>query len=127
MDHANRYAGRPVAFLLRYVSARAKSHAVIVLAVLAAVACSVRDFRRGVQLTVISTDGAWAGETFCVFRKKQQIEAGWRIVADCSNPRESWTSNVRLTVKSNRLMWASQRGTRLYARCTPDLEMAQAR
>ena len=41
MDHANRYAGRPVAFLLRYVSARAKSHAVILLAVLAAVGCSV--------------------------------------------------------------------------------------
>ena len=90
-------------------------------------ACSVRDFRRGVQLTVISTDGAWAGDTFCMFRRKQQIEAGWRIVADCSNPRESWTSNVRLTVKNNRLMWTSQRGAQLYARCTPDLEMAQAR
>jgi len=90
-------------------------------------ACSVRDFRRGVQLTVISNDGAWAGDTFCMFRRKQQIEAGWRIVADCSNPRESWTSNVRLTVKGNRLMWASQRGAQLYARCTPDLEMAQAR
>jgi hypothetical protein len=88
-------------------------------------ACSVRDFRRGVQLTVISADGAWAGDTFCMFRRKQQTEAGWRIVADCSNPRESWTSNVRLTVKGNRLMWASQRGAQLYARCTPDLEMAQ--
>ena len=41
MEHADRYAGRPVAFLLRYVSARAKSHAVILLAVLAAVGCSV--------------------------------------------------------------------------------------
>jgi hypothetical protein len=90
-------------------------------------ACSVRDLRRGVQLTVISNDGAWAGDTFCMFRRKQQIEAGWRIVADCSNPRESWTSNVRLTVKNNRLMWTSQRGAQLYARCTPDLEMAQAR
>jgi hypothetical protein len=90
-------------------------------------ACSVRDFRRGVQLTVISNDGAWAGDTFCMFRRKQQIEAGWRMVADCSNPRESWTSNVRLTVKGSRLMWTSQRGAQLYARCTPDLEMAQAR
>src|SRR6516225_7347654 len=41
MEHADRYAGRPVAFLFRYVSARAKSHAVILLAVLAAVGCSV--------------------------------------------------------------------------------------
>jgi predicted RNase H-like HicB family nuclease len=90
-------------------------------------ACSVRDLRRGVQLTVISTDGAWAGDTFCMFRRKQQTEGGWRIVADCSNPRESWTSNVRLSVKGNRLMWTSQRGAQLYARCTPDLEIAQAR
>ena len=90
-------------------------------------ACSVRDFRRGAQLTVISNDGAWAGDTFCMFRRKQQIEAGWRMAANCSNPRESWTSNVRLTVKGNRSMWASQRGAQLYARCTPDLEMAQAR
>jgi predicted RNase H-like HicB family nuclease len=90
-------------------------------------ACSVRDFRRGVQLMVISTDGAWAGDAFCMFRRKLQTEAGWRIVADCSNPRESWTSNVHLTVKGNRLMWTSQRGAQLYARCTPELEMAQAR
>src|SRR6266566_9312452 len=41
MEHADRYAGRPVAFLLRYVSARATCHAVILLAVLAAVGCSV--------------------------------------------------------------------------------------
>jgi hypothetical protein len=90
-------------------------------------ACSVRDFRRGVQLTVISNDGAWARDTFCMFRRKQQTEAGWRIVADCSNSRESWASNVRLTVKGNRLMWASQRGAQLYARCTPDIEIAQAK
>ena len=41
MHDAYRYAGRPVAFLARYVSARGVSHAVIMLAVLAAVGCSV--------------------------------------------------------------------------------------
>ena len=68
MDHANRYAGRPVAFLLRYASARAKSHAVIVLAVLAAVACSV-GAQYGVKVLVDSLTGdshggaasAWLG------------------------------------------------------------------
>ena len=68
MDHANRYAGRPVAFLLRYVSARAKSHAVIVLAVLTAVACSV-GAQYGVKVLVDSLAGdshggaasAWLG------------------------------------------------------------------
>src|ERR1700758_3506750 len=41
MEDGCRYAGRPLAFVLRYVSARATSHAVILLAVLAAVGCSV--------------------------------------------------------------------------------------
>ena len=62
MDHAK------VAFLLRYVSARAKSHAVIVLAVLAAVACSV-GAQYGVKVLVDSLAGdnhggaasAWLG------------------------------------------------------------------
>jgi ATP-binding cassette, subfamily B, bacterial len=35
------YAGRPIAFILRYVRQRPVAHAVIVIAVLAAVACSV--------------------------------------------------------------------------------------
>src|SRR5215831_1691003 len=41
MEHADRYAGRPLAFLLHYVSARPASHAVIIFSVLAAVGCSV--------------------------------------------------------------------------------------
>jgi len=76
---------------------------------------------------VISPDGAWAGDTFCVFRKKQQTESGWRVLAECSSPRERWTSNVRLSVSENRLVWTSQRGTETYARCAPDVLMAQAR
>ena len=41
MDDVGRYADRPLAFIFRYVRLRAVSHAVIVVAVLAAVACSV--------------------------------------------------------------------------------------
>jgi ATP-binding cassette subfamily B protein len=41
MDDAGRYADRPFAFIFRYVRLRPVSHAVIVIAVLAAVACSV--------------------------------------------------------------------------------------
>jgi hypothetical protein len=89
--------------------------------------CSARDFQRGVLPAVISVDGAWAGDTFCVFRKKQQTESGWRVLAECSSPRERWTSNVRLTVNDNRLVWTSQRGTETYARCAADVLMAQAR
>src|SRR5262245_31848616 len=41
MDDACRYADHPLAFIVRYVRRRTFSHAVILTAVLAAVACSV--------------------------------------------------------------------------------------
>jgi hypothetical protein len=86
--------------------------------------CSAHQFRDGVLPTVITSDGAWAGDTFCLFTKQQQTEEGWRMVAKCSNPRERWTSQVRLTVREQRLTWSSRRGVQAYARCTPDLLMA---
>lgn len=89
--------------------------------------CSARNFRDGVLPTVINTDGAWAGETFCIFAKKEKTETGWRVVAKCSNPREQWTSSVRLTVSENRLTWTSKRGTQAYTRCEPDVLMAEAK
>lgn len=88
--------------------------------------CSARDFRDGLLPTIINTEGAWAGETFCLFTKRRQTESGWAVVAKCSNARERWTSNVRLTVSDNRLTWTSRRGTQAYARCAPDVLMAQA-
>jgi hypothetical protein len=89
--------------------------------------CSVKGFREGSLPVVINTDGAWAGETFCIFKNQKQTKTDWRVVADCSNPRENWTSNVRLTVKGNRLTWTSKRGTQAYRRCAPDIVTAEAR
>jgi ATP-binding cassette subfamily B protein len=65
MEDAYRYAGRPVAFVARYVTARAVSHAAIVLAVLGAVGCSV-GAQYGIKLLVDTlaggpTAGALAG------------------------------------------------------------------
>src|SRR5262249_53591925 len=88
--------------------------------------CAARDFRDGVLPTVIDAEGAWAGDTFCAFTKKERTEAGWRVVAKCSNPRERWTSSVRLTVSDNRLTWTSKRGEQVYTRCEPDVLMAHA-
>jgi hypothetical protein len=88
--------------------------------------CAARDFRDGVLPTVIDAEGAWAGDTFCAFGKKERTEAGWRVVAKCSNPRERWTSSVRLTVSDNRLTWTSKRGEQVYTRCEPDVLMAHA-
>jgi hypothetical protein len=90
-------------------------------------ACTARYFREGFLPTIINADGAWAGETFCVFRNQKQTETGWKVVASCSNPTEHWTTEVRLTVKDNRLMWTSKRGTQAYTRCAPDFLMALAR
>jgi len=89
--------------------------------------CSVKGFREGSLPLVINTDGAWAGETFCVFKNHKQTKTDWRVVADCANSRENWTSNVRLSVKGNRLIWTSKRGTQAYRRCAPDIVTAEAR
>lgn len=89
--------------------------------------CSARNFRDGLLPTVINPDGAWAGETFCLFSNRKQTDTGWTVVAKCQNPTGRWTSNVRLTVNENRLTWTSRRGTQAYTRCAPDVAMAQAR
>jgi hypothetical protein len=89
--------------------------------------CSASDFRAGALPAVISADGAWAGETFCMFSSKKQTDTGLSVVAKCTSPKERWTAKVRLTVKDNRLKWASRRGTQVYTRCSSDVLMAEAR
>jgi hypothetical protein len=86
--------------------------------------CSARDFRDGVLPTVITNEGAWAGETFCIFTKRADIDRGWKAVAKCSTSLESWTAHVRLKINDNRLIWTSERGTQAYSRCGPDVLMA---
>jgi hypothetical protein len=88
--------------------------------------CSVRNFRDGFLPTVINMDGAWAGETFCVFSNQKQTETGWKVAANCSNSREQWSTQVRLTVKGDRLKWTSKRGSQDYTRCAPDFLLAKA-
>ena len=87
-------------------------------------ACSDRTFRDGVLPAVISAHGARAGKTHCVFKNQKQTEKDWRAVANCSNSNEHWTTNVRLMVKGNRLIWTSKRGTQVYTRCKPDVRIA---
>lgn len=87
-------------------------------------ACSVRDFRDGMLPTVINAKGAWAGATFCVFKKKQETKTGWRVVAKCSSLNEHWTADIHLAVKNDRLTWTSKRGSQSYTRCAPGFLMA---
>jgi hypothetical protein len=90
-------------------------------------ACSLRSFREGALPTIINPDGAWAGETFCFFKNQKHLESGWSVIANCSNAREQWTNLVHLTIKGDRLIWASKRGTQTYTRCAPNFLMAEAR
>ena len=89
--------------------------------------CSVRDLNDGVLPTVITSDGARAGKSSCVFKKKQETKTGWRVTATCSYRGEHWTADVRLAVKNNHMTWTSKRGTQSYTRCAPGFLIAAAR
>ena len=80
--------------------------------------CSARE---GVLPAIISERGARAGETSCVFKEQRWTERDWRILAKCTNGHEHWTSNVRLVVKGDRLVWTSKRGTQAYTRCRSNI------
>jgi len=79
--------------------------------------CSTKNAQEGVLAAVISERGARAGKTSCIFKKQRRTEKDWRILALCADGNEHWTSNVRLTVEGDRLVWASERGTQAYIRC----------
>jgi hypothetical protein len=83
--------------------------------------CSARSARDGVVPAIISERGARAGETACVFKERRRNERDWRVLANCTNGHEHWTSNVRLIVKGDRLVWMSKRGTQAYTRCRSNI------
>lgn len=79
--------------------------------------CSARNAREGFLQAIISEHGARAGKTSCVFKNQRRMQSDWRLLANCTNGRERWSSNVRLVVKGDRLIWTSERGTQAYLRC----------
>jgi hypothetical protein len=89
--------------------------------------CSLREFRQGALPTIISMDGALAGDTFCAFRNHTQTDNGLRVVATCANADRQWTTQVSLSAKGDRLIWTSKRGTQVYTRCRPDFLVAGTR
>jgi hypothetical protein len=80
-------------------------------------ACSAKSQSPDNPPAMISEDGARSGQTSCSFEKMRFDGSSWRAVARCFNGRERWTSRVRLTLKNDRLTWASQRGSETYQRC----------
>jgi hypothetical protein len=79
--------------------------------------CSARNGREAVLPAIISEHGARAGQTSCIFKNQRRINSDWRLLANCTNGRERWNSNVRLAVKGDRLIWTSERGSQAYIRC----------
>jgi len=110
-------AGTSLAATPRHDLARAAPLAVVGVWGPASGSCSAGNAREGLLRAVISEHGARAGETSCVFKKQTKTERDWRVVAACANGHERWTSNVRLTIKRDRLIWASERGRQAYVRC----------
>jgi hypothetical protein len=88
--------------------------------------CSMHSFRQGLLPTIINTEGAWAGETFCMFKTRKPTESGWRVLAECTSGGDQWTAQVRLSLKGQHLIWESKRGRQVYTRCGSDLRMASA-
>jgi hypothetical protein len=86
--------------------------------------CSLKGFHQGLLPTIITTEGAWAGETFCTFKSRKPTESGWRVTADCASDKDRWTTQVRLSLKGQHLIWESKRGRQVYTRCGTDVHMA---
>jgi hypothetical protein len=89
--------------------------------------CSIRSFKEGSLPAVITEQGAWAGETFCLFKKLKRTRTNWKAVANCSDSSEDWTTDVQLSVRANRLIWKSKSGTQSYSKCSSDTLVAANR
>ncbi|MET0258313.1 MAG: hypothetical protein ABW179_06990 [Methylobacterium sp.] len=80
-------------------------------------ACGSTSRRRGYLPALITEDGAKAGRTLCRFRNGRRDGIAWTVAADCSERGRNWTSQVRLLVDGDRLIWTSGKGRSSYVRC----------
>jgi hypothetical protein len=62
---------------------------------------------------------ATAGEGACTFGAKRQVGSRWTVVAECTDGKDVWESNIDLAVDRNRLTWTSERGVASYTKCEP--------
>jgi hypothetical protein len=66
----------------------------------------------------ITARRAEAFGTACEFHSTQRESSNvWRLRAECASKTERWNANVRFTVSTSKLTWASERGTTTYVRC----------
>jgi hypothetical protein len=66
----------------------------------------------------ITARRAEAFGTACEFHSTQRKSSNvWRLRAECASKAERWNANIRFTVSTSKLTWASERGTTTYMRC----------
>jgi hypothetical protein len=66
----------------------------------------------------ITARRAEAFGTACEFHSTQRESSNvWRLRAECASKTERWDANIRFTVSTSKLTWASERGTTTYVRC----------
>ncbi|KAB1070884.1 peptidase inhibitor family I36 protein [Methylobacterium planeticum] len=80
-------------------------------------ACGARSRRRGFLPATITPDGARAGRTVCSFHDGRRSGNAWVLAAECSDRGRRWSSQVRLLVDGDRLIWTSGKGSATYVRC----------
>ena len=54
----------------------------------------------------------------CLFHNIQAENRGWRVRATCSERKETWNANGKITVMANKLVWISDRDEVNYFRCS---------
>lgn len=80
-------------------------------------ACLSPSRRRGYLPATLTIDRARAGRTVCTFHDGHRTGNTWLMAAECSDRGRRWSSQVRLLVEGDRLIWTSNRGTATYIRC----------
>jgi hypothetical protein len=53
----------------------------------------------------------------CEFTNFDSAKGEWRVRAVCNQQQRSWTANVRLVLRANKLIWSSESGSASYLRC----------
>jgi peptidoglycan hydrolase-like protein with peptidoglycan-binding domain len=69
------------------------------------------------RLSVSSRGTRSSAGTICTFRNIQAENGGWRVRANCSEGKETWSADGKITVSTNKLAWASERDVVNYSRC----------
>jgi hypothetical protein len=70
------------------------------------------------QLTIKSHRTKSSAGGVCVFHNIQAENRGWRVRATCSERKETWNANGKITVTANKLVWVSDRDEVNYFRCS---------